>query len=168
MKLKTRISLLTILFVIPQFMIAAKTHTANRGPVSKTALAKLPMSFEPAQAPGRFVANSGNYGVSIGANDSYVGISHGVSGTKPTLHFAFENANPAARLQGLEPLPGVVNYYHGQDSRNWRLGVKPYAKVQAKSIYPGVRRRRSEHHCFESGWSRSTSHFPKKAIFWQP
>src|SRR4051812_4518743 len=138
MKLKTRISLLTILFVIPQFMIAAKTHTANLGPVSKTALAKLPMSFEPAQAPGRFVANSGSYRVSIGANDSYVGISHGVSGTKPTLHFAFENANPTARLEGVEALPGVVNYYRGQDSRNWRLGVKPYAKVQAKSIYPGI------------------------------
>lgn len=138
MKLKTRISLLAILFLLPQLTIAAKTHTAKRGPVATTALAKLPMSFEPAPTPGRFVANSGNYSVSIGANDSFIGITKDLSRPEPTLHFAFENASSAAWLQATEPLPGVINYYRGQDSRNWRLGVKTYAKVQAKSVYPGI------------------------------
>ncbi|HWC19013.1 MAG TPA: SBBP repeat-containing protein, partial [Terriglobales bacterium] len=138
MKLRTSISLLALLFSVPQLMISAEIHKANRGAVATTALANLPMSFEPAQAPGRFVARGGSYRVSIGANDAYIAIPNGVSGSKGTLHFAFENANPAASLQGMGPLPGVINYYRGQDSRNWRLGVKPYAKVQAKSIYPGI------------------------------
>jgi len=138
MKLKTSFPLLAVLFLLPQFVMAVKVPTAKRGPVAKTALAKLPMSFEPAQASDRFVASGGSYRVSIGANDSYVTINNGVSGPKSTLRFAFENANPTAALKGVGPLPGVVNYYRGQDSRNWRLGVKPYAKVHAISVYPGI------------------------------
>src|SRR5437764_2491010 len=138
MKLRTWISLLAILSLLPQLMIAAETHTSNRGTVATTALARLPMSFEPAQTSGRFVARGGNYRVSIGANDSYIAINNGVAGPKSILHFAFDNANPTVGLQGIEPLPGVINYYRGQDSRNWRLGVKTYAKVQAKSVYPGI------------------------------
>jgi hypothetical protein len=138
LKLSSTISLLAILFLLPQFMIAAETHAPKRGPVATTALAKLPMSFEPAQTSGRFVTSSGRYRVSIGANDSYLALNNGAPGPKPILHFGFENANPTARLEGMEPLPGVVNYYRGQDSRNWRLGVKTYAKVQAKFVYPGI------------------------------
>src|SRR5207248_4855496 len=119
-------------------MIAATTHRADRRAVATTALAKLPMSFEPAQTSGRFVASGGAYRVSIGANDSYIAINNGVSGLNPVLHLAFENANPTAWLQGIKPLPGVINYYRGQDSRNWRLGVKPYEKLQAKSVYRGI------------------------------
>jgi Abnormal spindle-like microcephaly-assoc'd, ASPM-SPD-2-Hydin/Beta-propeller repeat len=137
MKCRTKLSLLAIL-LLPQFMTAADTHTANRGPVATTASARLPMSFEPAQTPGRFVARSGGYSVSIGASDSYIAINNAVAGPRPTLHFAFENANPATLLEGTEPLATVINHYTGQDSRNWRLGVKPYAKVQAKSVYPGI------------------------------
>src|SRR5437764_13993758 len=138
MKLRTWISLLAILSLLPQLMIAAETHTSNRGTVATTALARLPMSFEPAQTSGRFVARGGSYRVSIGANDSYIAINNGISGPNPTLHFAFDNANPTAWLKGIEPLPGMINYYRGQDSRNWRLGVKTFAKVQAKSVYPGI------------------------------
>ena len=138
MKLRTRFSLFAILFVLPQFTIAAKIPASKRGPVATAALAKLPMSFEPAQISNRFTTNGGSYQLSIGPKDSYIAINNGVAGPKSTLHFAFENANPTAALKGIEPLPGVVNYYRGQDSRNWRLGVKTYAKVQAKSIYPGI------------------------------
>ena len=138
MKLRTSIFLLAILFLVSQLITAAETHKTHRGPVARTALAKLPMSFEPAETSGRFVANGGNYRVSIGANDSYIAINNGLSGPKATLHFAFENSNPAASLKGIQPLPGVINYYRGQDSRNWRLGVEPFRRVQAKSVYPGI------------------------------
>ena len=137
MKLRLRISSLAILFLLSQFMIAADASTVDRKALAATALAKLPMSFEPAQTSGRFVTSSGSYRVSIGPNDSYIAIDNGAA-AKATLHFGFGNANPAAWLEGIEPLPGVVNYYTGQDSRNWRLGVKPYAKVQANSVYPGI------------------------------
>ncbi|HEX7958504.1 MAG TPA: SBBP repeat-containing protein [Terriglobales bacterium] len=138
MKLRTRFSLLAILFICSQFMIAAETPRADHKPVATTALAKLPMSFEPAQTAGRFVASGGAYRVSIGANDSYIAINKGGPASSAILHFAFENANPNASLQGIKPLPGVINYYLGQDSKNWRLGVKPYEKVQANSVYPGI------------------------------
>ena len=138
MKLRTSLPLLAILSLLPQFATAAEAHKANRGAVAKTALAGLPMSFEPAQTSSRFIANGGSYRMSIGANDSYIAINNGVSGSKSILHFAFDGANPTAGLEGIEPLPGVINYYRGQDSRNWRLGVKTFAKVQAKSVYPGI------------------------------
>src|SRR5256885_2493292 len=118
MKLRTSLPLLAILSLLPQFATAAEAHKADRGAVAKTALAKLPMSFEPAQTSGRFIANGSSYRVSIGASDSYIAIINDAIGPKSTLHFAFENANPAASLQGMQPLPGVINYYRGQDSRN--------------------------------------------------
>src|SRR5689334_13984525 len=103
MKLRTRFSLLAILFLCSQFMTAAETPKADHKPVAKTALAKLPMSFEPAQTPGRFVARGGAYTLSIGANDSYIAINKDASAASPILHFAFENANPTASLKGIKP-----------------------------------------------------------------
>jgi len=58
------------------------------------------------------------------------------SGRGEALGFAFDNANPAARLQALEAQPGVTNYYLGADAAKWRLGVKSYAKLRTRDCIP--------------------------------
>jgi hypothetical protein len=47
-------------------------------------------------------------------------------------------ARAAAEANGLDELPGKSNYLIGSDPRKWHINVPHYAKVQYKSVYPGV------------------------------
>jgi len=47
-------------------------------------------------------------------------------------------ANPHANAVGLNPQPGVVNYFIGNNPKNWRSGIPTYGKVQYPQVYPGV------------------------------
>ncbi len=48
------------------------------------------------------------------------------------------NANTAATIEGVEPLPGKVNYFFGNDPSQWHTDVPTYAKVKYHDLYPGV------------------------------
>jgi len=140
MKLKFCTVLLTAATIIaPLSVMAEKAQdpaAAKRAAVAT--YGKLPLSFEPTGSSARFLARSGNYAVSVGAHESSVAVSDVKSGKHQTLHFAFENANPAAPLEAMEPQAGVTNYYLGKDASQWRLGVKSYGKLRAQGVYPGV------------------------------
>ena len=36
----------------------------------------------------------------------------------------------ARRVDGREPLPGVVNHFIGNDRTRWRMGVEHFARVR--------------------------------------
>jgi Beta-propeller repeat len=38
----------------------------------------------------------------------------------------------------MEPLPGMVNYFIGNDPAKWRTTIPTYAKVQYQDAYPGI------------------------------
>ncbi|MEP6537919.1 MAG: hypothetical protein ABJF23_21455 [Bryobacteraceae bacterium] len=44
----------------------------------------------------------------------------------------------AKETTGLQKLPGVSNYFLGNDPKQWRTGVPHYARVESKGIYPGI------------------------------
>ncbi len=138
MKLNFCTALLTAATILaPLSAMAEKAQdpaAAKRAAVAT--FGKLPLSFEPTESATRFLARSGNYTVSVGARESSVSVA--AAGKSQTLRFAFENANPAAPLQALAQQGGVTNYYLGQDSSKWRLGVKHYAKLREQGVYPGV------------------------------
>lgn len=50
----------------------------------------------------------------------------------------FSGGNPGAKITGLDPLQGKINYYIGNDPAKWRTGIPTYARVQCKEVYPGV------------------------------
>ncbi|MGH7412390.1 MAG: SBBP repeat-containing protein, partial [Candidatus Methylomirabilis sp.] len=54
------------------------------------------------------------------------------------LRMKLEGANPSPRASGLEPLPGIVNYFIGSDPKKWRTNIPTYKKVEYKDIYPGI------------------------------
>lgn len=58
--------------------------------------------------------------------------------TVRSVRLEFLNANPAARMTGLEPLPGRVNYLLGSDPTRWRTGLTLSGRVQVRELYPGV------------------------------
>ncbi len=54
------------------------------------------------------------------------------------LRMQLVGGSPAAKFEGLDPLPGKVNYYMGNDPSRWHTGVPTYAKVRYQGAYPGV------------------------------
>ena len=54
------------------------------------------------------------------------------------VRFGLLGTNPHTRVVGLDKLPGVVNYYLGDDPRRWRTGVPTYAEVSYRAVYKGV------------------------------
>lgn len=47
-------------------------------------------------------------------------------------------ANSHATVEGLDRLPGISNYFIGNDSAKWRTNVPHYARVRYREIYPGI------------------------------
>src|SRR2546426_4711209 len=47
-------------------------------------------------------------------------------------------ANAQSKVTGLDKLPGIVNYFIGNDPTKWRTNIPTYAEVQYKEIYPGI------------------------------
>jgi hypothetical protein len=58
--------------------------------------------------------------------------------TGSVLRMKLRNANPAAKVTGLDGLAGTSNYFIGNDPAKWRSGVPTYAKVKYEGIYPGI------------------------------
>jgi hypothetical protein len=145
MKLKFRVALLAFVTAVTPLSLSAAGNGALGTPAQAIAsrdaartYASLPLRFEPAAEPGSFLARSGGYAVLVGADESAIAITDAKSGASRTLRFAFDHANAAARIEAIEPLPGVTNYYIGQDPGKWRLGVRNFAKLRARNVYPGV------------------------------
>lgn len=49
-----------------------------------------------------------------------------------------EGAHPSPTIDGIEKLPGIVNYFVGNDPAKWRTNIPTYAKVLYKGAYPGI------------------------------
>jgi hypothetical protein len=64
-------------------------------------------------------------------------IGDGARKTK-VLRINLVGANLAAKVVGLEELPGKANYFIGSDPKLWRTNVPTYARVKYQSVYPGV------------------------------
>lgn len=54
------------------------------------------------------------------------------------LRLQLLGANPTPRVEGLEPFPGKVHYFRGNDPTKWRTNIPTSAKVKYASVYPGV------------------------------
>jgi hypothetical protein len=54
------------------------------------------------------------------------------------LSMKLRNADPLARIIGVDELAGTSNYFVGRDPANWRTNVRMYAKVKYEGIYPGI------------------------------
>ena len=56
----------------------------------------------------------------------------------PVARLQFAGSSGARLVEGVDPLPGVVNYYRGADPAKWQRNVKRYEKVLLTDVYPGI------------------------------
>lgn len=54
------------------------------------------------------------------------------------VRMKLEGANPSPAIDGMEQLPGIVNYFIGNDPAKWRTNIPTFAKVYYKDAYPGI------------------------------
>jgi hypothetical protein len=54
------------------------------------------------------------------------------------LRLKLRDANPAAKVSGVDEMAGKANYFVGKDSAQWRTNVPTYAKVKYEGVYSGV------------------------------
>ncbi len=58
--------------------------------------------------------------------------------TTDVLRMQLAGAKFDPEPDGLDPLPGTVNYFLGNDPAKWRSGIPTFGKVQYRGIYRGV------------------------------
>jgi uncharacterized protein (TIGR03437 family) len=102
---------------------------------------KLPISFEGNQGQTgsgvEFLSRGDGYSLYLTSTGAVLSLQTGeMKGAMVQMKFA--GANPAARVTGVDPLPGTSNYFMGSDPKQWRVGIPTYAKVKYTGIYPGI------------------------------
>ncbi len=106
----------------------------------------LPMFFEPNQGQTdpqvKFLARGSGYGLFLTANEAVLRLQHSGPSSQlassPVIRMKLDGANASARVSGASPLPGKSNYFIGNDPSKWRSGIPQFARVEYKSVYPGV------------------------------
>jgi hypothetical protein len=120
-------------------------------------LVERPLYFETnkgqANAAVKYLAHGPHYDLFLTPTEAVISLqprpsprpAQGRAGTQtghatiPTpLRLQFVGANAAPAVVGLDTLPGVVNYYLGNDPAQWQTGVATFGKVKFQALYPGV------------------------------
>ncbi len=98
-------------------------------------LAAVPLHFEPADrgaVPAAYLVRG--KGVTVVVDASGASIARpGFSPVRLKLH-----GGRVAKLEPLQQLPGVSNYYIGNNRKLWREGVPHYSRVRARGVYEGI------------------------------
>ncbi len=139
---------------------AQKTDQQNR---IRAALGALPLAFEANQGQSdpqvKYMARGNGYTLFLTANDAVFAV-HSTSGSPSTalskfhtpksapvlpreeksaaIHMQLVGGNSRAEIAAGSVLPGVTNYYIGNDPSKWQQGIKQYSGVTYREVYPGV------------------------------
>ncbi|HEX4007052.1 MAG TPA: choice-of-anchor D domain-containing protein [Acidobacteriaceae bacterium] len=115
----------------------------------------LPLAFEANQGQAdpavRFLARGAGYGIYLTEREAVLTMRPSLRRHSPSegalradrtppevVRMKLAGASTAAQPDGLNKLPGVANYFIGNDPSKWRTGVPTYAKVRYAGVYPGV------------------------------
>src|SRR5437588_748149 len=134
------------------------TGTAETRPHIAEAYGRLPLSFEAnrgqADPQVRFLARGPQQTLFLTSTEAVQVVTRPAppgseppaprnakprgSATGTVLRMSFAGANQAARVTGLEELPGKAHYFIGNNPAQWRPNVPTYAKVRYDDLYPGI------------------------------
>ena len=123
--------LLILLVIALSIAFADQTAGAQYG--------RLPLHFEPnlgqAQPSARYIARAGDYRFSITDTETVFELNDSLHSA---VRMKLTGAIRGARLEALEKLPGISNYYLGNDPAKWRTNVPQYARLVRHDVYPGI------------------------------
>jgi len=141
---------------------------SKRAPAQRTVSGlALPLFFEPNQgqtdARVKFLARGSGYGLFLTANEAVLELqqpahSHRLSAVSrqpsaldsrrsvepqeetkvSVIRMRLDGASSAARIRGVEQLPGKSTYFIGNDPAKWHRGIPQFARVEYQNAYPGI------------------------------
>src|ERR1019366_5039395 len=125
---------------------ASAASPDNKRPVAPAAsrqakLITVPLSFEPNQGQTdsavQFLSRGSGYALFLTPGQVLLNLERqqpappaSTMHTPDTLRMSLIGANPKANAVALDPQPGVVSYFIGNDPKRWRSGIPTYGKVE--------------------------------------
>jgi hypothetical protein len=120
-----------------------------------SAYGQIPISFEANQGQTdpsvQFLARGSGYSLFLTSQEAVLSLSKpvtpaaAVSGAvgqpaqeEDVLRLQLVGANPAPRVAGEDLLPGITNYFIGNDPSKWRTSIPTYGKVAYQDVYPDI------------------------------
>ena len=116
---------------------------ASAGEADPEASPSRPLAFEPNQGQMdkavKFLVHGRGQQVYLTSEQVVLQLTPAAGSAQTTvLRLRFVNANPEPALFGQDRLPGVVNYYIGQDPAGWHTGIPTFGRVKYAGLYPGI------------------------------
>ena len=98
----------------------------------------LPLYFEPnvgqTDPSARFLARANGYRLFATDSETVLAMN---DARRPAIHMKLAGSR-AGRFEPLEKLPGVSNYFLGNDPSKWRTDVPQYARLKRRDVYPAI------------------------------
>src|SRR5467141_2826691 len=135
---------------------------AKQDPRWREAYGKLPLSFEENEGQTarevRYVSHGSGYELFLTPEEDVVALQSSLpvnlsaphrvpyfrslrqarrAGRMTVLRMGLEGANLEAKISGLDPLPGKVNYFVGNKPEHWQTNIPTYSRVKYAQVYPG-------------------------------
>jgi len=142
---------------------ASRVSATKSDPNWREAYGKLPLSFEENQGQTarevRYVSHGNGYELFLTPQEAVLALRPGTDFDLSPLHRAayiqairearrtgqmtvirlhFDGANPEPQMIGTDRLSTKVNYFIGNDPKNWHTDLPSYAGVKYAGVYPGV------------------------------
>jgi photosystem II stability/assembly factor-like uncharacterized protein len=146
----------------PAAPLTGTTASPAQAAQIRQAYGQLPLRFEAnagqTDAQVQFLAHGSGYNLFLTSTEAVLALQapantpapnaapsqRGPSAAKPpagpetVLRMEVLGGNPTARGVGALPLPGQVNYFLGNDPRQWHTHVATYGRVDYANVYPGI------------------------------
>jgi beta-propeller repeat-containing protein len=128
-----------LLALVSSFLVAQNPPIGER---LSTETAAIPLVFEANEGQAdpsvKFLAN-GIYTTSLKDNEIVVTAPEpSLDSDHVPLTIELVGASKSARVDALDLLPGISNYYAGNNPKKWHVNIHQYGKVKYAGLYPGV------------------------------
>jgi uncharacterized protein (TIGR03437 family) len=105
-------------------------------------LNRLPLRFEEnrgrdTHAGTRYIARAQNFSLSLAPSGNWLEWTDQGGKKTSRVHTRLVGANSRARIEPLDRLPGLSNYFLGSGSQ-WRSDVTGFGRVRYAGVYPGI------------------------------
>ncbi len=112
----------------------SKTALQGGGPVND--LASLPSSAS--SSPSVVRGDPSEFLPFVRGDERGVESRDNRTATESVIRMTFAGANQTPKVSGDDQLPGIVNYFIGNDPEQWRTKIPTYKKVQYDNLYDGI------------------------------